>query len=371
MAEARMENVSKSFGGAPVLHDINLRIADGEFMIFVGPSGSGKSTLLRILAGLEGVSSGSVFIGGRNVTTKTPRERNVSMVFQNYALYPHMSVEKNITFGMRIRREKKTEQKKALDRVVTMLQLEGLLDRKPRQLSGGQRQRVAMARAIVHVPEIFLMDEPLSNLDAKLRNDVRLSIMELQQKLGCTMVYVTHDQIEAMTMADRVAVLNHGTIQQIGTPQELYHKPANQFTAGFIGTPSMNFLPLHIEDSAAFLGSGHRLSLSPAVLGKLAAVREPVLGIRPEHIACRNGVSFPSALDEGEEKRQQVFLTSSVASYEMLGSEFLIHTGEGKNQLKFRRKNDGKIPEKGKALELCFTMAAVHLFDGITGLRLN
>jgi len=371
MAEARMENVGKSFAGFPVLHDINLSIADGEFMIFVGPSGSGKSTLLRILAGLEGVSSGTVFIGGRDVTKKTPRERNVSMVFQNYALYPHMSVEKNITFGMRIRRENKVEQKKALERVVAMLQLEGLLDRKPRQLSGGQRQRVAMARAIVHVPEIFLMDEPLSNLDAKLRNDVRLSIMELQRKLGCTMVYVTHDQIEAMTMADRVAVLNHGTIQQIGTPQELYHRPANQFTAGFIGTPSMNFLPLHIAESAAFLGSGHRLSLSPEMLGKLAAVREPVLGIRPEHIACRNGASFVTGLDKGNEKNEQIFLTSSIASFEMLGSEFLIHTGEGKNQLKFRRKNDGKIPEKGKALDLCFAMAAVHLFDGTSGRRLN
>ncbi len=371
MAEARLEKVSKCFGGSPVLQDINLCIAEGEFMIFVGPSGSGKSTLLRILAGLESVSSGSVHIGGRDVTEKTPRERNVSMVFQNYALYPHMSVEKNITFGMRIRRENKVEQKKALDRVVAMLQLEGLLDRKPRQLSGGQRQRVAMARAIVHVPEIFLMDEPLSNLDAKLRNEVRLSIMELQRKLGCTMVYVTHDQIEAMTMADRVAVLNHGTIQQIGTPQELYHKPANQFTAGFIGTPSMNFLSVHIAESAAFLQSGHKLTLSPEMLDKLAAVREPILGIRPEHITCRNGTSFATRLDERDEKKQQVFLTSSVASFEMLGSEFLIHTGEGKNQLRFRRKNDGKTPEKGREMELCFAMADVHLFDGTTGRRLN
>jgi sn-glycerol 3-phosphate transport system ATP-binding protein len=362
MAQALLDKVSKNFGQTQVLHDINLSIADGEFMIFVGPSGSGKSTLLRILAGLESVTTGSIHMGDRDVTQKTPRERNVSMVFQNYALYPHMSVEKNITFGMRVRGEDKAEQKKSLQRVITMLQLDGLLDRKPRQLSGGQKQRVAMARAIVHVPEIFLMDEPLSNLDAQLRNDVRLSIMELQKKLGCTMVYVTHDQIEAMTMADRVAVLNHGKIQQVGTPQELYHRPANQFTAGFIGTPSMNFIPLQCRDGSVFLAGGDRLSLSPELNMKLVSVKDVVLGIRPEHVHPLNG----SFCDE-----QQMKVTSIVKSYEMLGSEFLIHTGEGNYQLKFRQNNDGDTPQIGREVQLVFAMAAVHLFDGSTGQRLN
>ena len=371
MGEARLEKVGKSFGKSWVLEDINLSIADGEFMIFVGPSGSGKSTLLRILAGLESVSCGSVHIGGRDVTKKAPRERNVSMVFQNYALYPHMTVEKNITFGMRIRREGKDGQKKALQRVVTMLQLDGLLDRKPRQLSGGQRQRVAMARAIVHVPDIFLMDEPLSNLDAKLRNDVRLSIMELQRQLGCTMVYVTHDQIEAMTMADRVAVLNHGRIQQIGTPQELYHHPVNTFTAGFIGTPGMNFLPLRLTENGLHLDGGEKLTIAPQLFNKLAAAKKPLLGIRPEHIRQCNGDLSEYGRETNDNDSPQVSMTSIIKSYEMLGSEFLIHTEEGDKQLKFRQANDRNTPTKGKKVRLTFTMDAVHLFDGTTGNRLN
>lgn len=370
MSEAVLQNVEKSFGSTTVLHDINLHINSGEFVIFVGPSGSGKSTLLRVLAGLETVTKGSVTLGGRDVTTAPPKERNVSMVFQNYALYPHMTVEKNILFGMRIRKEGKAEQKRALARVVKMLKLDGLLSRKPRQLSGGQRQRVAMARAIVHVPELFLMDEPLSNLDAKLRNEVRLSIMELQRELGCTMVYVTHDQMEAMTMADRVVVLDGGRIQQIGSSQELYHRPGNMFTAGFIGTPAMNFLKLDRADGQLFLPGGTALPLAEDISGKVQKNGESVLGIRPEHLF----VSAGECQEDGggrEQSQYLVSLRSRITAREMLGSEFLLHTGDETERIRFRHKNNSSLPATGENIQLHFSMASVHLFDEMTGRRLN
>ncbi len=370
MADAQFVNVGKKFDKVQVISDINLGIEDGEFVIFVGPSGSGKSTLLRLLAGLERVSDGQVFVGGRDVTFAPPRERNISMVFQNYALYPHMSVEKNITFGMRIRKESRNAQKNALARVVKILKLEGLLDRKPRQLSGGQRQRVAMARAIVHTPDLFLMDEPLSNLDAKLRNEVRLSIMELQKELGCTMVYVTHDQIEAMTMADRVVVLDRGRIQQVGTPQELYHSPANQFTASFIGTPGMNFMQLGRKNGGIYLPDGTPLTLPPKLEHQVLKNGEVVLGLRPEHIFV-NHEECRAVGGEVVGDQPFVSLGARIGTREMLGSEFLIHTGEENGRLKFRYKNNGTVPKTGEQVNLHFSLANVHLFDDVTGQRLN
>lgn len=370
MSNAVLKNVKKAFGQTTVLHDINLKINSGEFVIFVGPSGSGKSTLLRIIAGLETVTAGTVMLGGRDVTKAPPKERNISMVFQNYALYPHMTVEKNILFGMRMRKESKAEQHKALTRVVKMLKLEGLLSRKPRQLSGGQRQRVAMARAIVHVPELFLMDEPLSNLDAKLRNEVRLSIMELQRELGCTMVYVTHDQMEAMTMADRVVVLDGGKIQQIGSSQELYHCPGNLFTAGFIGTPAMNFLKLGREDGQVFLPDGTSLSLPPDTAAKVRHNGEAILGIRPEHIHADPNECHQEAGNSGQ-NQNIVSIATQITTREMLGSEFLMHTGEDTGRIRFRHRNNSSLPASGENIQLHFSMASIHLFDEATGQRIN
>lgn len=371
MARVQLNNINKFFAdNHQVLKEINLDIQDGEFVIFVGPSGSGKSTLLRILAGLEQVTSGSILLAGRDVTTSSPRQREVAMVFQNYALYPHMTVAKNITFGMRVRKERREAQKRALEQVVGMLHLDGLLERKPRQLSGGQRQRVAMARAIVRNPQLFLMDEPLSNLDAKLRNDVRLSIMELQKALGCTMVYVTHDQIEAMTMADRVVVLHQGQIQQVGTPQELYHHPDNQFTAGFIGTPAMNFLTLETGLEGFQLPDGTTVPLSSRQVVQLQPRKQVILGLRPEHVFTSNEECHAF---QGEDKRNfpLVRLKTGISNREMLGSEFLVHTDLNNSTFRFRHKNNQALPTKGDRVELHFSLANCHLFDVLTGRKLN
>lgn len=375
MASVQLRSVSKHFAAdTPVLKNIDLDIQQGEFVIFVGPSGSGKSTLLRTLAGLEQASGGQIFMNDQDVTGQSARERQVAMVFQNYALYPHMTVARNITFGMRIRKEHKELQKQALDRVVSMLQLDGLLERKPRQLSGGQRQRVAMARAIVRDPELFLMDEPLSNLDAKLRNDVRVSIMELQKELGCTMVYVTHDQIEAMTMADRVVVLNHGEVQQIGTPQELYHFPQNRFTASFIGTPAMNFLPLTRQQGRLLLPDDSDLTQLEQLIPELETRNQALLGLRPEHLfisleECLAFHGYPSR--NPNDGLTPVRLKTRIHNSEMLGSEFLIHTDLGGHPLRFRHKNNMAIPAKGADIELHFSLANCHLFDTQTERRLG
>lgn len=371
MARVQLKNINKFFAdGHQVLKDIDLDIQDGEFVIFVGPSGSGKSTLLRILAGLEQVTSGSILLGDRDVTDSPPREREVAMVFQNYALYPHMTVAKNITFGMRVRKESREAKKQALERVVGMLHLDGLLERKPRQLSGGQRQRVAMARAIVRNPRLFLMDEPLSNLDAKLRNDVRLSVMELQKELGCTMIYVTHDQIEAMTMADRVVVLHQGEVQQVGTPQELYHNPGNQFTAGFIGTPAMNFLSLKKSPDGFLLPNGTGLPMFAEQLADFQQQEQVVLGLRPEHVFT-SGEECRAFQNEDKRNQPQVSIHACISNREMLGSEFLIHTELNDSSFRFRHKNNQALPVKGERVELHFSLANCHLFDVVTGRKLN
>ena len=278
MARVQLSNVDKSFGAHQVLHGVSLEIPDGEFTVFVGPSGCGKSTLLRAIAGLEQISAGSIAIGDRDVTALAPSERDVAMVFQSYALYPHMTVSENMDFGMKINNFPIEERKRRINEASRILQLDDYLQRKPAQLSGGQRQRVAIGRAIVKNPKVFLFDEPLSNLDAKLRVQMRVELEALHRQLNATMIYVTHDQVEAMTMADRIVVLNNGRIEQVGAPMELYHRPRTEFVAGFIGAPSMNFLDVETRDACLFAGGAPIKASAP---GK-EAVR---LGIRPEHIA--------------------------------------------------------------------------------------
>ena len=286
MAEVELVNLSKSFGAVEVLHDLSLTVAEGEFVALVGPSGCGKSTLLRIVAGLEEATSGDVVMDGEIVNDLTPRERNIAMVFQSYALYPHMSVEENIGFNLRISGVPKAERRRRAREAADILGLGDLLDRKPSQLSGGQRQRVAMGRAIVRNPDAFLFDEPLSNLDAKLRSEMRDEIKRLHNKVRTTSIYVTHDQIEAMTLADRIVILRGGVIQQIGTPSQLYRDPANSFVAGFIGSPAMNFLDATLDRSkgaaVATLGDGTRILVgNPAPDAGEGLIR---LGLRPEHL---------------------------------------------------------------------------------------
>ena len=278
MAEVRLSGVSKFYGSVQALHDITLAIEDGEFAVFVGPSGCGKSTLLRSIAGLEEISGGTVRIGERDVTSLAPSERDVAMVFQSYALYPHMTVRENMDFGMKVNRFAEGDRRRRIAEAARILQLEPYLDRKPAQLSGGQRQRVAIGRAIVKQPKVFLFDEPLSNLDAKLRVQMRVELEALHRDLKATMIYVTHDQVEAMTMADKIVVLNAGRIEQVGAPMDLYHRPASEFVAGFIGAPSMNVLPLDAPGQGAVGGS----QVGPVPDGAIK------LGIRPEHVVLRS-----------------------------------------------------------------------------------
>jgi multiple sugar transport system ATP-binding protein len=282
MAEIALENVTKVFAGDVVaLDDVSLHITDGEFVALVGPSGCGKSTLLRALAGLEEITSGSISIGGRDVTDLAPRHRDVAMVFQSYALYPHMSVRQNLGYGIKVRRTPKAEIRRRVDEVAQLLGLDGLLERRPAQLSGGQRQRVAMGRAIVREPKAFLMDEPLSNLDAKLRVGMRASLARLHARLGVTTVYVTHDQVEAMTLGQRVAVMRDGRVLQVDAPQHLYERPRDVFVAGFIGSPAMNLVDATIQGDEVVFGQ-FRVPLDPDRRPQAAGARSVVLGMRPE-----------------------------------------------------------------------------------------
>src|SRR6202043_557904 len=286
MAGLKLQNIVKRFGQTEVIHGISLQIEDGEFVVFVGPSGCGKSTMLRIIAGLEEATEGEVWIGGRQVNNVDPANRGVAMVFQTYALYPHMSVEENMGFGLKMAKRPKHEIKERVARASEILQLSAYLKRRPKELSGGQRQRVAIGRAIVREPDVFLFDEPLSNLDAALRVSTRVEIAKLHRLLGATMVYVTHDQIEAMTLADRIVVMNHGRIEQVSKPLELYYSPAGLFVAGFIGSPAMNFFPAEVEsiqDGAARIAGD---SVAPFVLaaGLLKPGAAVTIGVRPEHL---------------------------------------------------------------------------------------
>lgn len=368
MGNISMRHVRKCFDTTEVIRDLSLDIQDGEFIAVVGPSGSGKSTVLRLLSGLEPVTEGTIEIAGRDVTNVHPKKRNVAMVFQNYALYPHMTVERNILFGMKIRKESKQAQKNALSKVTEILHLDGLLKRKPRQLSGGQRQRVAMARAIVRQPEAFLMDEPLSNLDAKLRNEVRLSIMELHQRLGTTTVYVTHDQIEAMTMADRIVVLRDGIIQQIGTPQELYQSPANLFVARFIGSPAMNIINVVCENGSMILPNGNKIPTPQKLKPALNQAKRACLGIRPEHILLSNGMSKAHADSPPE---SQVSCSGTLSAVEMLGSDIVLHTSEESNGLRVRIANHGVPYTAGQTTHFVLDLAKAHFFATEGEHRLN
>ena len=276
MGQIELKNVRKSFGTLDVIKGVDLTIGEGELVIFVGPSGCGKSTLLRLISGLEEATDGTILIDGVDVTGKPPAERGLSMVFQSYALYPHKTVRENMGFGLQVAHAPKSEIEARVNQAARTLKLEDYLDRKPKALSGGQRQRVAIGRAIVREPSAFLFDEPLSNLDAALRVEMRLEIARLHQRLGATMIYVTHDQVEAMTLADRIVVMNGGVIQQVGTPMDLYDRPANRFVAQFIGSPTMNILPVAVSDRGPVLANG----VAPGLASGTAA-----LGIRPEHLA--------------------------------------------------------------------------------------
>ncbi len=286
MARVAIRGVVKRFGATTVIHGVDIDIADGEFAVLVGPSGCGKTTLLRMIAGLEEISAGEIAIGDRVVNRVAPKERDIAMVFQNYALYPHMTVRDNMAFSLLLAKRSRAEIDERVGKAAAILGLSDLLDRYPRQLSGGQRQRVAMGRAIVRDPQVFLFDEPLSNLDAKLRVQMRTEIKELHQRLRTTSVYVTHDQIEAMTMADKIVVMNAGRVEQIGTPLELYDNPANLFVAGFIGSPAMNFLRGRLNGSSVVVADGIEVPTPPVAL---EVGREVIVGFRPEHLAVGSG----------------------------------------------------------------------------------
>jgi len=314
MAQIRLEHVTKDFGtGEPAVDDVNLEIDDGEFVILVGPSGSGKSTVLRMIVGLEDITSGDVFIADKRVNDKAPRDRNLAMVFQNYALYPHLTVYENIAFPLRLHKLPDDEVRERVGRAADLLELGEFLDRKPAQLSGGQRQRVAMGRAIVREADAFLFDEPLSNLDAKLRGQVRTEISRLQNRLGITTVYVTHDQIEAMTLGDRVAVLRRGVLQQVDVPRELYEQPINLFVAGFLGSPPMNFMPAGVEDSTLHLPIGD-IDLTRELVEEVKGHDILIAGVRPEHF------EDASMLDDAR-KAQGLTFEAHVDVIEWLGSE--------------------------------------------------
>src|SRR3954465_15223344 len=354
MASVGIRDVKKAFGTTHVIHGVNVAIEDGEFVILVGPSGCGKSTLLRMIAGLENITGGEIRIGERVVNNVPPKERDIAMVFQNYALYPHMTVAANMGFSLKLRRADKSEIDSRVHRAAEILGLMPLLERFPRQLSGGQRQRVAVGRAIVRDPQVFLFDEPLSNLDAKLRVAMRTEIKELHQRLKTTTVYVTHDQIEAMTMADKIVVMHDGIVEQIGTPLELYDRPDNQFVAGFIGSPAMNFLKGTVKSngSASFEGpNGVKLPLGAVPANSEG--RPAVYGIRPEHF----GIA-----DDGAEAEGQVV--------EPTGSELQIAAKLGGDDIiaVFRERHDFKPGDK---IRLKPDPRLAHLFDEPSGKRLN
>jgi multiple sugar transport system ATP-binding protein len=329
MAEVALRNVVKRFDNVEAVRSINLDIPDNEFVVLVGPSGCGKSTTLRMIAGLEEVTAGDIYIGGEIVNDLPPKDRDIAMVFQNYALYPHMSVFENMSFGLKLRKFSKDEIKKRVAHAARILDITELLDRKPKALSGGQRQRVAMGRAIVRNPKVFLFDEPLSNLDAKLRVQMRTEIKRVHQLVKTTTVYVTHDQVEAMTLADRVVVMNGGLIEQIATPQDLYHHPRTLFVAGFIGSPAMNFAKVGVaeENGAIYaVGEGLRLTLPAALAARLRSYvgEEVTLGIRPEDLLLdgggADGLSFGAVVEVIEQLGSEILLDVKVGSGSMVAA---------------------------------------------------
>jgi multiple sugar transport system ATP-binding protein len=370
MAEIVLDHVSKRYpDGAAAVKDLSLTAADGEFLILVGPSGCGKSTTLNMIAGLEDISSGELRIGGQRVNEKAPKDRDIAMVFQSYALYPHMTVRQNIAFPLTLKKMKKAEIAAKVTETAKILDLNDLLDRKPSQLSGGQRQRVAMGRAIVRHPQAFLMDEPLSNLDAKLRVQMRGEIARLQRRLGTTTVYVTHDQTEAMTLGDRVVVMHAGVAQQIGTPDELYARPANLFVAGFIGSPTMNFFSATLTSTGLRMPFGE-VTLNQAVRDAIAARRRldgVIVGVRPEHLG-------DAGLLDGHERSRAVTFQANVELVESLGADkyvYLAADPDGAGGALVARVPAASKAAGGQSLELALDTSKLVVFDADSGVNLT
>jgi len=359
MATVTFDHVYKRYGEVTAVSDLNLEIGDGEFMVLVGPSGCGKTTSLRMIAGLEEISEGTLRIGDRVVNDVAPKDRDIAMVFQSYALYPHMTVRDNLAFGLKLRKVPKAEIEKRINDAAGILQLERLLERKPKELSGGQRQRVALGRAIVREPAVFLMDEPLSNLDAKLRVQTRAEIARLHQRLNVTTVYVTHDQTEAMTMGQRIAVMSEGLLQQVGTPQQLYDNPVNRFVAGFIGSPAMNFMDMTLQGDS--LQDGELRFPVPARFRQAAtdaAGGQVVAGIRPEH------------LDLGDVTGDAATIRGNAEVVEYLGNEELLHVDVlGKELIAIVDSSHRVRP--GDVVDLKVPLDKLHLFDASSGLALG
>ncbi len=363
VCELQLEGIRKQYDGVarPVIPDLDLTIGARQMVVLVGPSGCGKSTTLRMVAGLEEPTAGRVLIAGRDVTHLPPAERDIAMVFQSYALYPHMSVFENMAFGLRIKHLAETEIRQRVEAVADSLGLLPYLDRRPKALSGGQRQRVAIGRAVVRQPKVFLFDEPLSNLDAKLRGDMRREIARIHRASQATAMYVTHDQIEAMTLADRIVVLKDGVVQQIGTPVEIYERPANRFVAGFFGTPSMNFLDAHLSlgARASARGAGFEIPVdaTPQLRPATAAPDRVVVGIRPEQLSLV------------KRDYTNVALSGEVAMREVLGAEIVLHLDSAAGPLTMRA-DAGAAAKPGDTIEVWVDPKSIHLFDGSTEVRL-
>ena len=363
MARVTLRKLVKNYDATPAVRGIDLEINDEEFIVLVGPSGCGKSTTLRMIAGLEDITDGEIMIGDEVVNDIPPKDRNIAMVFQNYALYPHMTVYQNMSFGLRLKRAPKDEIARRVEHAARILDITNLLERKPKQLSGGQRQRVAMGRAIVRDPQVFLFDEPLSNLDAQLRVQMRIEIKKVHQKVRTTTVYVTHDQVEAMTLADRVVVMNDGRIEQVGTPGELYHTPATRFVAGFIGSPAMNFLPCQLVESdgalSVNLGGGLSLNVPAERFERYRAHAGRAglqMGLRPEHLVDAASAHDPQA--------QEFDVTLDVT--EPMGMETLVYfVMEGVSVCARVSPEAGALA--GQPLRLAAKLAQMHLIDGESG----
>ena len=368
MAHVIVRQLLKKYGEVQVVHGIDFEIGDGEFVVLVGPSGCGKSTILRMIAGLESVSGGEIAINGRVVNDDPPRDRDIAMVFQDYALYPHMSVRQNLGFGLKMRNTPRAAIARAVDKTAGILQIEKLLDRKPKELSGGQRQRVAIGRAIAREPELFLFDEPLSNLDAKLRVEMRTQIKRLHMAFNATSVYVTHDQTEAMTLADRIVALRDGRIEQVGSPEDLYSRPVNRFVAGFIGSPTMNFLPAQLvaEGDGLFVlpAGGPLLPVAPSRVDRYGphAGKSVVLGIRPEDLTN-------TWTDESRDGFGVVPLDVVVEIAEPLGSDTLIFSRIGEHEI-IGRISAVSAPATGSAMRLHAHLNHMHLFNSGSGIAL-
>ncbi|GIG53716.1 ABC transporter ATP-binding protein [Demequina activiva] len=374
MATVTYDNATRIYPGTerPAVDNLNIDIADGEFLVLVGPSGCGKSTSLRMLAGLEDIDQGAIWVGDRDVTHVQPKDRDIAMVFQSYALYPHMSVADNMGFALKIAKVDKAEIRQRVEAAAKILDLTEYLDRKPKALSGGQRQRVAMGRAIVRQPQVFLMDEPLSNLDAKLRVQTRTQIAALQRRLGTTTVYVTHDQVEALTMGDRIAVLKDGVLQQVGTPRDMYDAPANVFVAGFIGSPAMNIGTYQVHDGQAQVGRG-KVKLDREAVAHLKAEdkNHVVLGFRPEsldRVAPNSEGAIPIAVDVVEELGSDAFVYGEVPNE--FGEAQDLHFSAGDSQM-IVRIDPRDVPKKGDTVWVTIREGEQHVFSAATGERLS